>query len=272
MPELPEVETTRAAISPYIKGEMIERIEIRCPRLRYPISQDLNNLVKGQQVKDLGRRAKYLIMDIDNGWLLIHLGMSGHLRILPALHAAGKHDHVDLCFGNGVLLRYNDPRRFGFWLYFKTADEVSYFLRNLGPEPLSESFDGDYLYKVTRKRTQPIKSLLMNNHFIVGVGNIYASESLFFAKIHPLTPSQALTLSQCNALVAAVKKVLAEAITAGGTTLKDFVSPEGKLGYFVNNLQVYGRKNKECPVCEQRIKVLSIAGRSSCFCPGCQQL
>lgn len=197
--------------------------------------------------------------------------MSGHL-FLSTQNATPlrKHDHIDLCLNNGTVLRYNDPRRFGLWVYINYEPSHSPFLNTLGLEPLSEDFNGEYLFKCSRKRKQCIKSFLMNNTIVVGVGNIYATESLFLAGIHPQMPAGLLTRKQCVSLEKNIKHILESAIKAGGTTLKDFFSAEGKPGYFSNSLKVYGKENKSCPQCKTQIKKVTIAGRSSTFCPSCQ--
>lgn len=269
MPELPEVETTRLAISPYILHHTIANIITRHDRLRLPVSPDLQRAV-GQQVTLVQRRAKYLVFHLSKGYLLIHLGMSGHLYIAKIDTRPGRHDHIDLVLTNGFILRYQDPRRFGLWLFLSENPYQHPLLSHLGPEPLSEQFNADYLFDCARKKTQTIKSFIMNNKIVVGVGNIYATESLYLAGIHPQNPAGSLPRSRIEALVDAIQSILKKAITAGGTTLRDFYALDGKPGYFANDLQIYGRKNQVCFQCHALIDSIRIAGRNSSFCPNCQ--
>ncbi|WP_392565775.1 bifunctional DNA-formamidopyrimidine glycosylase/DNA-(apurinic or apyrimidinic site) lyase [Utexia brackfieldae] len=269
MPELPEVETSRQGILPYLRGQTIADIIIRQPKLRWPVSAQIA-LAKGQKVLDVLRRAKYLLIQLEAGWIVIHLGMSGSLRILPQIKPAEKHDHIDLVLTNGTTLRYTDTRRFGAWLWCQSLDELTQ-LQHLGPEPLSDHFTTDYFYAQTRLRKVPIKSLIMDNHIVVGVGNIYASESLFMAKINPNRPAQSLSKTECKRLVEAIKKVLAKSIEQGGTTLKDFLQSDGKPGYFAQQLQVYGRENEPCLVCGETIVSQRIGQRNTFFCLDCQK-
>jgi formamidopyrimidine-DNA glycosylase len=271
MPELPEVETTRLAISPYLLEETIDKIVTRHHQLRLPVSSDLQFSV-GQKIRAIKRRAKYLLLHLSEGCLLIHLGMSGHLRIANGESEAGKHDHIDLQLKNGLILRYQDPRRFGLWLYLTQNPDQHPLLSHLGVEPLEDTFNVTYLFKRAHKKTQSIKSFIMNNEVVVGVGNIYATESLFLAGIHPLTRAGSIPCEKFEVLVNSIKKVLHQAITAGGTTLKDFYALDGKPGYFANELFVYGRKNQSCFRCATLIETVRIAGRNSAFCPGCQIL
>lgn len=269
MPELPEVETTCRAISPFLHHKTIANITLRHTQLRLPISADLQ-LATGQTILAVNRRAKYLIIELTHGRLLIHLGMSGHLRILTTATLPGKHDHIDLTLTDGILLRYHDPRRFGLWLYTTTLPDEHPFFSHLGPEPLSNDFNGDYLYQKAHKKTQSIKSFIMTNETVVGVGNIYATESLFLAGIHPLYPAGLVSKDDMDCLATFIKQVLQQAIIAGGTTLRDFYTADGKPGYFANELQVYGRKHQACFRCQSPIEIVKIAGRSSTFCPQCQ--
>ncbi|WP_419419524.1 bifunctional DNA-formamidopyrimidine glycosylase/DNA-(apurinic or apyrimidinic site) lyase [Legionella sp. D16C41] len=271
MPELPEVETTRLAISPYLVNQIIKKVEIRKSQLRLPVPSELRNSCPGQKIQAISRRAKYIILSLSKGYILIHLGMSGHLRLADATISPEKHDHIELFLENGLIVRYYDPRRFGLWLYL-TEDPLQHRLLNhLGPEPLTNDFNAMYLYKRARGKKQSIKSLLMNNEIVVGIGNIYATESLFLAGIHPSQPAGTLNIEQLNALVTSSKEILQQAIDCGGTTLRDFFSL-GKPGYFVNQLKMYGRKGKSCLQCSNKILVLTIAGRASTFCPNCQPL
>lgn len=270
MPELPEVETTRLGISPFVLNQTITAITIRQAQLRRPIPVELKTLCIGQVVQAVSRRAKYLLFKLCEGYLLCHLGMSGHLRIIAANSPAGKHDHIDLLLSNGRTLRYNDPRRFGLWLYIAENPEKHRLLANLGPEPLSEMFNGDYLFRRAHHRKQSIKAFIMTNEIVVGVGNIYATESLFLAGIHPQTSAGCVKQEKFAALVDHIKQILQQAIKAGGTTLRDFYAIDGKPGYFSNNLQIYGRKNLPCFQCHTLIQTIVISGRSSAFCPSCQ--
>lgn len=272
MPELPEVETTRRGISPFLLNQTIKAVIIRQPRLRLPISPELNTLCIGQKIIAVKRLAKYLLLELSQGYLLNHLGMSGHLRIVDTQSIVGKHDHLDLILGNGCILRYNDPRRFGLWLYFAENPSQHRLLKQLGPEPLDPNFDGEYLFQRAKNKNKSIKSFIMTNEIVVGVGNIYATESLFLSGIHPSIPAGSLNKEQCINLVKQIKIVLQQAIDAGGTTLRDFYGSDGKPGYFVNNLQIYGRKNQPCFRCNHLIEALNIGGRNSAFCPNCQKL
>lgn len=269
MPELPEVETSRRGILPYLKGQNIADIIVRQPKLRWEVSPEIS-LAKGQQIIDVKRRAKYLIIELANGCIVIHLGMSGSLRILTAPKSPEKHDHVDLVLENGITLRYTDPRRFGSWLWNEQFANISQ-LQHLGPEPLSEEFNGDYLFKLSRQRKVPIKSWIMDNHIVVGVGNIYASESLFMAKINPNRQVNSLTKKELTELVSSIKVVLTKSIEQGGTTLKDFLQSDGKPGYFVQELQVYGRAGQNCFNCQTVIQPQKIGQRNTFFCEKCQK-
>lgn len=272
MPELPEVETSLRGIEPYLHGETIKQIISRTERLRWAISPQLAQM-QGAKIQRLSRRAKYLIIHTDRGDILVHLGMSGSLGILSEQQpkAIGKHDHVDLITESGTILRYNDPRKFGAWLWVEKAENAE-LLAKLGPEPLSDAFTSGYLYEKSRKKTVAVKNFIMNNEVVVGVGNIYACESLFMAGIHPEIASQNLSQTQCEKLTDVIKSVLRKAIIQGGTTLKDFIQPDGKPGYFAQVLQVYGRKGEECNDCGNIIQAKVIAQRNSYFCPHCQPL
>ncbi|MDO4697982.1 MAG: bifunctional DNA-formamidopyrimidine glycosylase/DNA-(apurinic or apyrimidinic site) lyase [Pasteurellaceae bacterium] len=272
MPELPEVETSVRGISPYLIGKTIAKIVVRQPQLRWRVSDELASL-SDAQITAVDRRAKYLIIRTDKGDILVHLGMSGSLGILNTQtdKAIGKHDHVDLITTDGTILRYNDPRKFGAWLWAARAEDHA-LLAKLGPEPLSEAFTADYLYKQSRHKTVAVKNFIMNNAVVVGVGNIYACESLFLAGIHPEMAMQNLKPKQCERLVQVIKSVLHKAIIQGGTTLKDFIQPNGKPGYFSQVLQVYGRKGEACNDCGSRIEAKVIGQRNSFFCPKCQRL
>ena len=241
MPELPEVETTRCGIAPHVIDKCFVQVIVRQPRLRWSIPADLPELLVGQRVEAVSRRAKYLLFKLPVGTLMIHLGMSGSLRIVAAGTESGAHDHVDFQFSGGKVLRYTDPRRFGAILWLEGDPFEHALLRALGPEPLSEEFSGSYLYALAGKRKVPVKRFIMDGHVVVGVGNIYANEALYRAGIHPKRAVGRISLSRYQALALAIKETLAEAIASGGTTLKDFVGGDGKPGYFKQSLQVYGR-------------------------------
>ncbi|WP_368889550.1 bifunctional DNA-formamidopyrimidine glycosylase/DNA-(apurinic or apyrimidinic site) lyase [Morganella morganii] len=268
MPELPEVETSRRGIEPHLVGNTVRYVEVRNRRLRWPVSEQIERL-SDRPVLSVQRRAKYLLIELPEGWIIIHLGMSGSLRILLEETPEEKHDHVDMVLGDGKILRYTDPRRFGAWLW---ADDLATcpVLANLGPEPLSDDFDAAYLFAKSRKRNTPVKSWLMDNKIVVGVGNIYANESLFLSRIHPLRPAKDLTMDEVTRLVTTIKQVLTESIRQGGTTLKDFLQSDGKPGYFAQELFVYGKHGECCPNCGQKIEVVKVGQRSTFFCPACQ--
>ncbi|WP_044406819.1 bifunctional DNA-formamidopyrimidine glycosylase/DNA-(apurinic or apyrimidinic site) lyase [Thiomicrospira microaerophila] len=270
MPELPEVETTKRGIEHHICGQTIEACVVRNPKLRWPVAAELCHLPPGLVVKSVSRRAKYLLIETQAGHIIIHLGMSGHLRILSKDTPLEKHDHIDLVFNNGVCLRYHDPRRFGAWLWTNTDPHQHPLLAKLAPEPLTDAFNGENLFEAIKHRPTAIKALIMNNQYVVGVGNIYANESLFLAGIHPLRPAKRLTQADCDRLVRIIKQVLSAAIDQGGTTLKDFMSPSGKPGYFVQKLYVYDRANQACLVCQTPIQREVHLQRASYICPHCQ--
>ncbi|MBV4368778.1 bifunctional DNA-formamidopyrimidine glycosylase/DNA-(apurinic or apyrimidinic site) lyase [Erwinia sp. BNK-24-b] len=269
MPELPEVETSRRGIEPHLVGATILHAVVRNGRLRWPVSHEIHSL-SDQPVLSVQRRAKYLLLELPEGWIIIHLGMSGSLRVLSEETPPAKHDHVDLVMNNGKVLRYTDPRRFGAWLWSSdlTASNV---LAHLGPEPLSEAFNADYLFEKSRGRRTPVKPWLMDNKLVVGVGNIYASESLFAAGIHPDRPAMDLSKEDASLLVATIKAVLLRSIEQGGTTLRDFLQSDGKPGYFAQELQVYGRAGEPCRVCTTPIVGAKHAQRSTFYCPTCQK-
>lgn len=269
MPELPEVETSRLGILPHLKDQRIRHIIVRQPKLRWPVEESIAEC-QGHVVQDIQRRAKYLLLQLTEHWIVIHLGMSGRLRIAKESDEVGKHDHIDLVMENGAVLRYTDPRRFGSWLWCQQLSELSQF-SNLGPEPLQDNFDADYLFKQLRSRKIPIKNAIMQSSVVVGVGNIYASESLFIARIHPEKPSYELTQADCARLVVAIKRILQRSIAQGGTTLKDFLQSDGKPGYFVQQLQVYGKAEQPCSICSHIIEAKKIGQRNTFYCPVCQQ-
>lgn len=270
MPELPEVETSRRGIEPYIVGQTILHAAVRNGHLRWPVSTEIHTL-SDSPVLSVNRRAKYLLLQLPQGTILIHLGMSGSLRILTQALPAAKHDHLDLVFSNGTVLRYTDPRRFGCWLWTRHLEQHP-LLVNLGPEPLSDDFTAEYLLERCAKKTGAIKPWLMDNRLVVGVGNIYASESLFNARLHPAKSAKTLRYDECQCLVQAIKNVLQHAIEQGGTTLRDFTQTDGKPGYFVQQLQVYGRAMQPCRQCGIPILTGKQGQRSSYWCPHCQRL
>ncbi|MDR0534020.1 MAG: bifunctional DNA-formamidopyrimidine glycosylase/DNA-(apurinic or apyrimidinic site) lyase [Verrucomicrobiales bacterium] len=270
MPELPEVETTRRGIEPHLSGQHILSVSVRQTQLRWPIPAEIIRL-KNQLVISVGRRAKYLLVELPKGWIIIHLGMSGTIRVLPEKLPAGKHDHVDLHLSSGKVLRYTDPRRFGCWLWTINAPANHKLLANLGPEPLTTNFSAEYLFRQSRGKNTLVKPWLMDNKVVVGVGNIYASESLFRAGISPKRRAKSLTPDECKKIVISVKKVLELAIKNGGTTISDFLSAEGKPGYFAQKLKVYDRVGEPCQKCGNPVQKLTQAQRSTFFCAHCQR-
>ena len=271
MPELPEVETTRRGIAADIVGHRVLAVDVRHWALRWPIPAELPVRVSGQVVRGIGRRGKYLLVQFEHGIMLIHLGMSGSLRLISSAEPLRRHDHVIWQLGNGLSLRLNDPRRFGSVLWTGEPAEHHPLLRDLGPEPLSEAFSAEYLKRLTAHRRAAIKTTLMDARVVVGVGNIYASEALFLAGIHPARASGRIALSRYERLVTAVRQVLEEAIAAGGTTLRDFVGGDGRPGYFAQQLRVYGRASQPCRACTAPVRHLRLGQRSSYFCPECQK-
>lgn len=269
MPELPEVETSRRGIAPWIQDQDVSGVVVRQKNLRWPVAREIEQVLPGQKIRSLSRRAKYLLIGTDAGTALLHLGMSGSLRIIDAGTPAGVHDHVDIEFGNGKALRFRDPRRFGSLLW---ADDPYQhpLLRNLGPEPLDDAFSGPYLRDVARGRRISIKQFLMNASIVVGVGNIYASESLFVAGIHPRRQAGRIALHRMESLAGAVKTVLGKAIEAGGTTLRDFHGGDGEPGYFQQQLEVYGRDDEPCLRCKRPISAIVQGQRSTYYCKNCQ--
>ncbi len=273
MPELPEVETIRAGLAPLITGLVIDKITIYETRMRWPVDPIICQTFQAQKIHAVLRRGKYLIITTTNNkHLIIHFGMSGSLRILNQTTPRIKHDHMDICLNNGTLLRYNDPRRFGAILWSPLAPEQHPRLRHIGPEPLETSFNGKSLQQSLQKSRRMIKNAIMDNHVVTGVGNIYASESLFLAKIHPQTPCHTLSQDQYQALSIAIQQTLIAAIQAGGTTLKDFQSAKGKPGYFQQQLAVYNQADQPCTQCQTPITTCIIANRQSYYCPNCQIL
>ena len=271
MPELPEVETTRRGIAPHILGKTIQQLDVRQPRLRWPIPRQLAAHLRDKRIQHVARRGKYLLITVEGGTLIIHLGMSGSLRVLEHLKPPGRHDHVDLLLAGGTLLRFTDPRRFGAWLWTSGAAEDHPLLANLGPEPLSDDFSAEYLHRSARKRKLAIKSFIMNSHIVVGVGNIYANEALFRAGILPTRAAGRISLQRYGLLVASIKQVLQAAIEQGGTTLRDFVREYGQPGYFALKLNVYGKAGEPCPQCGKPIRQITQQQRSTFYCTQCQR-
>ncbi len=308
MPELPEVETTLRGIAPHLQGEVVTDIVIRNASLRWPIPKELPKLLHGHTVRGLQRRAKYILVSFDHGTLILHLGMSGSLRILPYGTPPEKHDHFDLVLGNGELMRLRDPRRFGAVLWHEGGVAEHALLAHLGPEPLATNslfppcrgkvgmgvesmstnvstptlalplhgggnvvFDADYFYQATRKRSAPIKLAIMDSQLVVGVGNIYANEALFRAGIKPQLAANKVSRPRCERLVQTIKEVLREAIEQGGSSLRDFIHSDGSSGYFQQHYFVYGRKDEACKQCSTLIKHIKQGQRSSFYCPQCQK-
>lgn len=271
MPELPEVETTRLGLTPHLRGELIRTAVVRNRQLRWPVPRKLPELVAGRRIVELGRRSKYLLLDCEGAWLIYHLGMSGSLRVVPAATPPRTHDHVDLVLENGNALRLHDPRRFGAILWETGELSRHKLLRGLAPEPLENEFSAEWLFERTRGRTAPIKNVLMDNHMVCGVGNIYANESLFRAGIHPARAAGRITLQRYARLVEAIRVILRAAIEAGGSTLRDFVHADGSPGWFQQQYFVYGRAGEKCLTCATPIKTVRIGQRSAFYCPKCQR-
>ena len=271
LPELPEVETTLRGIQPHLLNQQIVEVTVRQPQLRWPVPADLATQLQGQTIKQIYRRGKYLIFSTDRGHQLLHLGMSGSVRVLPENTAANKHDHVDWRCGNGLILRLNDPRRFGSVLWTQDDPSQHKLIASLGPEPLSDEFSEDYLLQKSRGRKANVKSFIMDSKTVVGVGNIYASESLYLAGIHPKRAAGNISAARYKALTQAIKTTLAKAIEAGGTTLKDFTSADGKPGYFKQQLHVYGRGGEACNQCAAPIQQAVLNQRMTYWCKQCQR-
>ena len=267
MPELPEVETTVAGIKPYLIDTMIERLVIRQPQLRWPVTRGIESISRGLKIENVSRRAKYIIVSLTNGSFLIHLGMSGSLRLITNSDSLKKHDHIQMHLSNGHVLTFHDPRRFGCWLWSKYDHAL---LEKLGPEPLSSNFSGEYLWNRARKRTAPVKSFIMDSRIVVGVGNIYANEALFESGIRPQRRAGKISLKRYEVLAENIKTILSSAIEQGGTTLRDFTNGRGEPGYFEQSLRVYGRAGKACVKCNRLLKEIRLAQRSSVFCRSCQ--
>lgn len=271
MPELPEVETSCRGISPHIVGRVVKQVVVRNRRLRWPIPDELKSLMEGKKLLEVLRRGKYLLFRFNHGHMIMHLGMSGSVRIVGADIEPQKHDHVDVVFGLDTVLRLTDPRRFGSVLWSSGDLSEHALLAHLGPEPLSEDFTSEYLFKSSRKKKVALKTFLMDSKTVVGVGNIYANESLFIAGIRPTRGAARLTKKESEVLVCCIKNVLSRAIEQGGTTLKDFVGGDGKPGYFKQELNVYGREGKACLQCAKPLKSLRLNQRATVYCMYCQK-
>ena len=270
MPELPEVETTRRGIQSHVIGQTVVKVIVRDPRLRWPVSPVLATKLRGEIITNVRRRAKYLLLDTKKGSVILHLGMSGSLRILSHTEPAAKHDHLDIVFANHSCLRLRDPRRFGTVLWSDEDPLMHKLLVSLGPEPFDETFDGGYLYQRSRGKKIAVKLFIMDSKVVVGVGNIYANEALFAAGIHPSRPAGKISKQRYQLLAKTIKKVLSAAIEQGGTSLRDFVASDGRPGYFQQKLTVYGRENELCVQCSQPIRLIRLGQRSTFYCPHCQ--
>ena len=269
MPELPEVETSRRGIEPYLAGARIERIVVRCRKLRWPVPRDANRRLAGQTISSVRRRAKYLLIGCGEQTIILHLGMSGSVFLVDADSAAGIHDHIDVELGSGLALRLRDPRRFGAFLISRQPLQHK-LLKSLGPEPLSEAFNGNYLWSASRGRRVAVKQFIMNAHVVVGVGNIYASEALFLSGIHPKRAAGRISRARYGRLAETVRQVLERAIDAGGTTLRDFYGGDGEPGYFAQQLAVYDRAGQPCRVCDIPLRSVVQGQRSTYYCVNCQ--
>ncbi len=271
MPELPEVETSLRGILPYCKNQLVTGVIIRNFNLRWPVSRSLASQLSGQHIKEISRRAKYLLFETDKGTLILHLGMSGSLRVIGNDEPALKHDHVDIQLANNQTLRFNDPRRFGSIHFTRKPVTLHKLIRDLGPEPLSAEFTAGYLHATARNRKIAIKNFIMNSKIVVGVGNIYASESLYLAGIHPARPASRISLPRYEKLVSSIKQVLQAAIDSGGSTLNDFIQPDGQPGYFQHHFRVYGKSGQPCEQCHRPIRQMTIGQRSTFYCTQCQR-
>jgi len=270
MPELPEVETTRRGLAPLVIGRRVESVVVRNRALRQPVPRDLPRIMAGATIRGLARRAKYLLFDCGAGTLILHLGMSGRLWVVGDGAPPTAHDHFDLNLENGTVVRLRDPRRFGLVLWQRGDPLAHRLLKDIGPEPFSDAFDGPTLHRATRNRSAAIKLVLMDSHVVAGVGNIYANEALFRAGIHPRTPTNRVSLARCAALVGRIRETLELAIGAGGSTLRDYVASDGQAGYFQNHFMVYDRAGEACSRCGTVIRAIRQGQRSTFYCPQCQ--
>ncbi len=270
MPELPEVETTRRGLAPHVTGRRLHAVVVREPRLRWPVTPELPRLLEGRTITGLHRRAKYLLFETDRGHLMVHLGMSGSLRMVQPTTPLMTHDHIDMQFDGELWLRYNDPRRFGSFHWLPRGSDHP-LLAQLGPEPLEPAFDGAHLFRLSRGRRTSVKPFVMDGRIVVGVGNIYASEALFLAGISPARPAGRIALPRYERLAGCIRQVLGAAIAQGGTTLRDFVGGDGRPGYFAQQLWVYGRAGQPCKRCGTRLREKRLGQRSSVYCVACQR-
>lgn len=271
MPELPEVETTRRGLAPHVCGATVTGVVVRNRAMREPVTRNLANIITGRRIDALERRAKYLLFRAGDGALLVHLGMSGRLWIVEKNTPPQTHDHFDLGLSNGRIVRLRDPRRFGLVLWHRGDPLAHKLLRDIGPEPLSAALTADWLYRETRTRSGAIKNALMDSHLVAGVGNIYANEALFRARINPRLPARRIGLARYAALVDKIREVLAEAIEAGGSSLRDYVNSDGEAGFFQDRFFVYGREGEPCFQCKTKIRGLVLGQRATFYCPRCQR-
>lgn len=271
MPELPEVETTRRGLAPYVKGATVTAVVVRNRAMRVPVTRNLARIMTGRRIDGLERRAKYLLFRAGDGSLIVHLGMSGRLWLVDKNTPPALHDHFDLELGNGRIVRLRDPRRFGLVLWHAGDPLTHKLLRDIGPEPLSAALTADWLYSETRTRSGPIKTALMDSHLVAGVGNIYANEALFRARINPRLQARRIGLARYAVLVDKIRETLAEAIAAGGSSLRDYVNSAGEAGFFQNRFSVYGRDGEACPTCKTPIRSLVLGQRATFYCPRCQR-
>ena len=270
MPELPEVETIKCGLIPHLKDAVIQNTVVRQHQLRWPIPNTLSSHLNLQKIRTVSRRGKYLLIHLGSGTLIVHLGMSGSLCVFNANIPIRPHDHVDIILSDKKIVRYHDPRRFGAILWTQDDPMSHPLLKSIGIEPLDKQFTGANLHQQSLNRQVPIKSFIMNSKVVAGIGNIYAAEALFLARLHPTTPAGQITLNQYEQLVLAIKTVLTQAIAAGGTTLKDFIDSNGQPGYFAQKLFVYGRAKQPCMICHKPLQLLKMGQRSTVFCEQCQ--
>ncbi len=271
MPELPEVETTRRGLQPFLQGTRIATAIVRKRTLREPVPRNLPQLVRNATIHAVGRRGKYLLFDCGRGTLIVHLGMSGRLWLVDAATAPALHDHFDLVMANGIVMRLRDPRRFGLVLWQKGDALQHPLLRDIGPEPLAPDFDGTWLYTQTRGRSVAVKVALMDSHLVAGIGNIYANEALFRARINPRTPARRIGLARYRLLAAKIRETLELAIAAGGSSLRDYVGSDGRAGYFQSKFMVYDRGGAPCYSCREPVRAFAQSQRSTYYCPKCQR-
>ena len=270
MPELPEVETTRLGLVARIVGRRVREVVVRESRLRWPVPRDLASRLRGKVVLSIRRRGKYLLLDCGTGHLLVHLGMSGRLTVVTPERPLRRHDHVDIVFEGGDVVRFNDPRRFGAMLWVRDPERHA-LLKGLGVEPFDEAFSGELLHRLSRGRRVPVKQFVMDAHIVTGIGNIYANEALFAAGIHPARAAGRLSRKRHDRLALAIRHTLQRALAAGGSTLRDFVASDGRPGYFQLEYAVYGREGEPCPTCAAPVRALRHGGRSTFYCAACQR-